>query len=308
MLLAAALACRWPHPFLPGLPATSASGPHPGFHLACYCRRWAGRPTPRAGSQEKGPTGKTLGKRNRPPAASHHHHPLSLLLQIDLWVELRLSRRCPLTHRHLCANTASQACRHNQPFSEPHILSPACKATQPPTPSLSHPAPQHHQTQQTPHTHRVPCSLRKIYTVGNCPCACPVTQTCTASLGVYNCPRHNQASSILGVLVLGGRSLNAPCVCSSRTLQWTSLILVLSVCWSYDKPIWGGCHPNSLALLQSGPLGRQVKVRTSPRDSLLPQPSGDSPPSPASESRHRHLKGPHCSLQCLPCTFLIWCW
>ena len=36
--------------------------------------------------------------------ASHHHHPpLSLLLlQIDLWVELLLSRRCPLTHRHLC--------------------------------------------------------------------------------------------------------------------------------------------------------------------------------------------------------------
>lgn len=149
MLLAAAPACRWPHPPLPGLPATSASGPQPGFHLACYCRRWAGRLTPRAGSQEKGPTGKTLGKRNRPSAASHHHHPLSLLLQIDLWVELRLSRRCPLTHRHLCANTASQACRHNQPL-EPHILSPARKAThsQPVTPS----APTPPDTANPPHT------------------------------------------------------------------------------------------------------------------------------------------------------------
>ena len=184
---------------------------------------------------------------------------------------------------------------HTQPCTQSHPL-PACHTQRPNTTRHSKPP---------PHTGFHAVSVK--YTQWETPCACPVTQTCTASLGVYNCPRHNQASSILGVLVLGGRSLSPPCVCSSKTLPWTSLILVLSVCWSYDKPIWGGCHPNSLALLQSGPLGRQAKVRTSPRDSLLPQPSGDTPP-PASESRHRQLKRPHCSLQCLPCTFLIWCW
>lgn len=304
MLLAAALACRWPHPLLPGLPATSASGPQPGFHLTCYCRRWAGRLTPRAGSQEKGPTGKTLGKRNSPLTAFHHHHPLSLLLlQIDLWVELQLSRRCPLTHRHVCPNTGSPACRHNQPFSQPHIRSPARTATQPPTPSLSHPVPQHYQTQQTPTTHRVPCSLRKICSGKRCPCACPVTQTCTASLGVYNCPRHNQASSILGLLVLGGRSLYPPCVCSSRTLRWISLILVLSVCWSYDKPVWGGCHPSSHALPSLAPWGERQKSEPPPRFSP-PPPSGDPIFRVKAQASTKAPRG----LQCLPCTFLIWRW
>lgn len=41
MLLPAALTCRWTHPLLPGLPATSASGPQPGLHLGHFCRRWA---------------------------------------------------------------------------------------------------------------------------------------------------------------------------------------------------------------------------------------------------------------------------
>ena len=152
MLQAAALACRWPHPLLPGLPATSASGPQPGFHLASYCRRWAGRLTPRAGSQEKEPTGKTLGKWNSPLAASHHHHPpLSLLLlQIDLWVELLLSRRCPLTHRHLCPWAPKHADTTSPSHSPTYTALHAQGSTQPPTPSLSYPVPQHHQTSKPP--------------------------------------------------------------------------------------------------------------------------------------------------------------
>ena len=148
----------------------------------------------------------------------------------------------------------SQARRHNQPFSQPHTRSPTHPATQPSTPGLSHPACQHHQTRQPPATHTGfhAVSVKQAQSK-QCPCACPVTQTCTVSLGVYSCPRHNQASSIPGVLVLGGRSLYPPCVCSSRTLRWASFIPVLSIFCSYDKPGWGRCHPRSHALPQSAP-------------------------------------------------------
>lgn len=53
----------------------------------------------------------------------------------------------------LSSHPQTSVCKHRLPsmqtqpaLSEPHICSPAHKATQPPTPSLSHPAPQHHQT------------------------------------------------------------------------------------------------------------------------------------------------------------------
>ena len=53
-------------------------------------------------------------------------------------------------HPQTSVPTGSQACRHNQPFSQPHIHSPARTAAQPPTPSLSYPVPQHHQTSKPP--------------------------------------------------------------------------------------------------------------------------------------------------------------
>ena len=126
--------------------------PRPACHLSIWATAWVppslllqavGRVT---GSQEKEPTGKTLGKRSSPLAASHHHHhPLSLLfLQIDLWVELQLSQRCPLTHRHLCP----QAPKHADTTSPSH--SPTYTALHAQLPS--HPLPACHT--QYPNTTR----------------------------------------------------------------------------------------------------------------------------------------------------------
>lgn len=151
----------------------------------------------------------------------------------------------------------SQARGHNQPFSQPHTHSPTHTATQPSTPGLSHPVCQHHQTRQPPATH----TGFHAVSVKQCPCACPVTQTCTASLGVYNCPRHNQASSVLGVLVLGGRSLYPPCVCSSRTVGGLHLslfcpysVVMTSLAGADVTP--EATHSHSL------PLGRGRKAQT----------------------------------------------